>query len=54
MTKTYYVEIYRDSDGHVERRMGPMSKAKADRVEVGVLLAFNHDEWSVRIVEADQ
>lgn len=51
----YYVEIvefnaYPDED-RVVKRMGPFSERKADRVDGGVKINLNHDDFYTRIVE---
>lgn len=47
----YYVEIVRDSDEHVESRMGPMSFRRAEKVADGAGINLNWDEYTVRIIE---
>ena len=46
-----YVEIWRFADGHVDSRMGPMTRRKAQRVQRGAMINMNHHEWGCRIVE---
>lgn len=48
----HYVEIVETKTGKVERRMGPMSENKADKVEMGVLMRINED-FFVRTGTAD-
>ena len=48
----YRVKIVRDSDGHVEKDMGPFFFRIAEKVQSGAMMNLNHDEWSVIIVEA--
>lgn len=46
-----YVEVYRRSDGHVEQRMGPMPRDRATRVQDGVRINLNHEEWGTRLTD---
>ncbi|MBI4020697.1 MAG: hypothetical protein HY369_00475 [Candidatus Aenigmarchaeota archaeon] len=52
-TKQFYVEIVRDKDRHIEKRMGPMSERSAERTQRGASINLNHDAYSVRIVPAE-
>lgn len=47
----YYVEIVNSKTGEVVNRMGPLTERAANRVEDGVLINLNHDEYHTRIVE---
>lgn len=49
-SKMVCVEIVEIKSGRVERRMGPMSERKAERVELGVLANLDMDRFFVRIV----
>jgi hypothetical protein len=48
----YYVEIVRDKDNKVMKRMGPMPSHKADRVERGASINLDHANYHVRTVFA--
>jgi hypothetical protein len=48
----FYVEIVRASSGEVVEQMGPMSERQADKVESGVAINLNHEEYFTRIVSA--
>lgn len=45
----FYVEIVKSSSGEVVKRMGPMSERKAEKVEIGVSINLNHEEFFTRI-----
>lgn len=45
-----FVEIVRKSSGEVVNRMGPFTERVADRVERGVLINLNHDEYFTRVI----
>ncbi len=49
-----YVEIVEFETGKVEKRMGPMGERQAERVERGVSVNLNHDDYFVRVVDADE
>jgi hypothetical protein len=57
-----YVEIfqYADQDGNplekskIEKRMGPLSKHRAERVRNGAEINLNHDMYAVRIVHKER
>lgn len=49
----FYVEIVEDETGKVERRMGPMSERRAERVADGASINLDHERFSVRTVPAD-
>ena len=52
MTK-YYVEIVKYGEPEeVVKRMGPMYERKAEKVDDGVNINLNHNEYYTRIVEA--
>ena len=44
----HFVEIVETATGKVEKRMGPMSESKADKVEMGVLHRIDLDRFFVR------
>jgi hypothetical protein len=48
-----YVEIVEIVDGkdNVVKRMGPMSKRKAEKVDGGANINLNHEKFFTRIVE---
>lgn len=48
----FFVEIIHTSTGVVDRRIGPLSKARADHVEDGVNINLNHDKYHTRTVPA--
>lgn len=47
----FYVEVVNAKTNEVSRRLGPMSESKADRVESGILINLNHEDYFTRIVE---
>lgn len=49
----WYVEIVRRSDEKVVKRMGPMSERKADRVEMGVMMNLNAEDYWVETKQSD-
>ena len=49
----YYVEI-RDWNDALEKRLGPMSEAKADKVFAGLNRQLNHDKFYTVIVEESE
>lgn len=49
----YFVEVVEDATGEVVKRMGPMSRRKAERVEDGVSINMNHEAFHTRIVEGE-
>lgn len=51
MKDNVYVEVVRDKDKAVVKRLGPMSAWKADKVEGGLSINLNHNDYSTRIVE---
>lgn len=46
--KQVYVEVVELETGEVERRLGPMSEAKADKVERGILRNLNTEKYCVQ------
>jgi hypothetical protein len=46
-----YVEIVEHEGDRVEKRMGPMSRYKAGKVERGAEINLDHEHYFVRIVE---
>lgn len=51
MVDVYFVEIVEHATGKVERRMGPMSERKADKVDTGANINLDHERYFTRIVE---
>jgi hypothetical protein len=49
----WYVEIVRDDGSHVDRRLGPFPKHKAEKVENGAIINLDHDRYTTRIVKGD-
>ena len=50
----FFVEIVKHGgNGHdtVEKRMGPMSERRAERVDGGANINLNHEEFFTRIVK---
>jgi hypothetical protein len=47
-----YVEVVKHDTNEVVNRMGPMSESKATRVERGVEINMDHEEFFVRTVPA--
>lgn len=50
--KQVYVEIVEYVTDRVEKRMGPMSDRKAERVDNGANINLDHERFYTRIVEA--
>lgn len=50
----WHVEVVEDASGKVVKRMGPMPKRKAERVDTGVRINLDHDRFSTRVVQDDQ
>lgn len=48
--ESYYVEIYETATGVVEKRMGPMTFSKAEKVIAVAERNMNHETYSARIV----
>ena len=48
----FYVEVYRKSDGQIEKRSGPMTERKAEKIEAGMMINLNHEQYETRIVTA--
>ena len=49
----YYVKIAETATGKVEKRMGPMSEGKADRVERGASINLDHAEYHIDVEEIE-
>ena len=49
-----YVEIVQYDDETIVRRMGPMSRHQADKVERGVEINLNHERFFVRQAEVSR
>lgn len=50
--KQYCVQVVNTKTDAVVKKLGPMSEANAERVERGVLINLNHEEFHTEIVEA--
>lgn len=52
MTEQWFVEIvrYRNPTDEVVKRMGPMSRTKAEKVDDGANINLNHELFYTRIV----
>ena len=50
----YYVQILTLDGDVLEEEMGPMSERKADRVEGGVMINLNHDEYWTRVISTEE
>lgn len=48
----YYVEVRESATGECVKRLGPMHERKADKVERGMLINLNRDEYTVASVPA--
>ncbi len=46
-----FVEVVAIKTGDVIKRMGPMLEREASRVEAGIEINLNHDEYYVRVVK---
>ena len=47
----YYVDIMKfENDGELVERMGPFTERKADKVDGGVNMNLNHDEYYTLII----
>lgn len=51
--KQVYVEVIRWKGEEVMKRMGPMSEYRAEKVERGLLINMNRDDFGVRFVDAE-
>lgn len=49
-TTAVYVEIVEFAGGKVSKRMGPMSRTKASKVQGGANINLNHKRFYTRIV----
>ena len=50
--ENFYVEIVRYGESEeVVKRIGPMNKSKADRVDTGVNINLNYEEYFTRIIK---
>lgn len=45
----YYVEVRNLQTEEVIKRLGPMSERKAERVERGMLINMNHEDYYTQI-----
>lgn len=49
-----YVEIVSYNDGTVQSRRGPSSERRADRIDDGLNINLNHEQFYTRMVEDDE
>lgn len=47
----FFVEVVEFETDKIERRLGPMSERKADRVEDGILSTLDLDRYYTRVVD---
>ena len=47
--KNWFVLIIEDSTGKVEKKMGPLSKRNAERVEGGANINLDHERYHTEI-----
>lgn len=47
----YYVQIIQYKDEKVIDELGPSSESKADRVDIGVNINLNHEDFYTLIVQ---
>jgi hypothetical protein len=47
----WYVEIVEDGTDQVVKRMGPSPRRTAEKIEAGVNINLNHEQFTTRIVE---
>ena len=52
MIKQFYVEVVAYYSNEVIKRLGPLSKSKADKVEAGININLDHERYFTRQVEA--
>ena len=52
--KNYYVEVVETETDKVVKRMGPMSEPKAFKVQGGLAINMDHDNYYTRLVEAEE
>ena len=46
----FFVEVVDDKTGEVVKRVGPVTERKADRVEDGMMINLDHENYFTRIV----
>lgn len=51
---SYYVEIRDYETDGLEKRLGPMSERKADKVDAGLTRQLDHDRFYTVIVSEDE
>lgn len=51
---SYYVEIREYETDRLEKRLGPMSERKADKVDDGLTRQLDHDRFYTVIVNEDE
>lgn len=49
----YYVEVVETETDEVVERMGPTAERTAEKIERGVNINLNHEDYHTRIVEED-
>lgn len=49
----YYVEVVETETDEVVERMGPTAEGRAERIERGVNINLNHEDYHTRIVEEE-
>jgi hypothetical protein len=59
MTEPVFVEIVNRTTGEVARRIGPLTRRRAEKVERGASINLDHAGWFTRVVnqsgsEADE
>ena len=47
----FYVQIVKFQDEEIVKEMGPMPEFKAEKVDDGVNINLNHEEYYTKIVE---
>lgn len=53
-TAAVYVEIVELESGKVNKRMGPMGRRKASKVQGGANINLNHERFYTRIVNEEE
>lgn len=50
MSDSYFVQVIQYRDFEIEKQLGPMSLAKAEKVDDGININLNHDNFFTKIV----
>lgn len=50
--KTFYVEVVAREGDEVVERLGPASERRAERIEDGLNINLNHEDYYTRLVPA--